>query len=631
MVLAQILTLTVPAGAITAQTPADRSASWQRYDVDLDVRADGSLGVTETQTVMFRGTYQRASRTVPTDRTTGITDVSVGEMVNGQLTPYVAGSARPGTFTSILSSTNVAVNWWFPPTTNTTRTFVLRYTVRGALRIYGAGDQLQWKAIYADRAGPVEIGTVTVRLPAPVAADQLTSAYYRYQSASAFGADRAAGTGERVDDRTTRFRVGSLDAATGAEVRVQFPTGMVAATPPPWQARADAEDRLRQTIGPISAFVSLLLAAVILVGGGIFLGLRWYATGRDPAIKSVPRTLSEPPSDLPAPLAGTLVDEVADVQDAVATLADLAQRGVVVMTELQDPALVGSTRDVELRLASSPAAPELRAYERTLLAGLFGSDARAGATVRLSAVRGRFATVIPVLQAQIYAAVVTERLFVRDPEATRRANRGRGWALVFAGIMLAAAAIALAPAGVTLAWLPGVAVAVIGFALTRLASAMPRRTAAGALEAARWRAFQRGLADGATGDRGQKYLPYAVALGVDRAWLRQLEAVGTPAPSWYGGPAGVPGPGGGMVILPGWYGGLPSGDGSRRDPGATPGDIGGGFSVPDVPGPSGWSDGLADLLNSASDALASGGGSGGWSGGGFGGGGGGGGGSGDFS
>jgi hypothetical protein len=74
---------------------------------------------------------------------------------------------------------------------------------------------------------------------------------------------------------------------------------------------------------------------------------------------------------------------------------------------------------------------------------------------------------------------------------------------------------------------------------------------------------------------------------------------------------------GGVVILPGGFGGGYgpaggpwAGPATRQSPGA------GGFDFPGVPNPQGWSDGLVDLLNGASDALAAGGGSGGWSGGG---------------
>jgi uncharacterized membrane protein YgcG len=641
-VLLWVVALAALAGPGMAQT-AERSVSWRRFDVDLEVRTDGSLGVTETQEIEFRGTYERGFRVVPTERTTGISDVSVAEVVEGTLLPYARGAPGPNTYGAVRSDAGVHVDWRFPPTTNRTRTFVVKYTVHGAVRVYDAGDQVQWKTVYADRPGELNSSTITVRLPADVPAEGVRSAFYRYREEDAFGAVPVAGSGERIDDRTVRFSVGPLRAGVGAEVRVQFPHGIVTAGPPPWQAEADRADWVQQTLAPLGGFLALLLAVGVLAGGGAVLLVLWQSTGRDPRVGRVPPRLDEPPSDLPAPLAGTLVDEVANVHDAVATLADLAGRGVITLREEYDPRLVGSTRDVRVQLHGRLDDPRLRPYERTLLAGLFGPTPEEGAEVRLSAVKLRFAALIPLLQAQLHQAVADEGLFVRHPEATRQRYRTTGWGLVGLGALLAFGAAVLLGWAVATAWLPGVALAIVGLALVRLARAMPRRTRHGALEAARWRAFRAYLlnvGDGrlASDTRAamEKYLPYAVALGVDREFLHRLEAVGAPPPSWYGRRVETPG---GVVVLPGgWHGGPWTGvpgdggagpRGSRPDRGEEiPAEDGAGR--PSAPSPQSWSDHLADLLNSASDALASGGGSGDWGGGGFGGGGGGGGGSGGF-
>ena len=126
------------------------------------------------------------------------------------------------------------------------------------------------------------------------------------------------------------------------------------------------------------------------------------------------------------------------------------------------------------------------------------------------------------------------------------------------------------------------------------------------------------------------FLSYAVAFGVDGAYVRHLESVGTPPPDWYNRGHWPPGPGGVVIVPGGWYGGASRGDGRTYGQQQPQGTGGGGVAAPPAPTPQGWSDALAGLLNAASQAMAHGGGSGGWSGGGFGGGGGGGGGSGGF-
>src|SRR5207248_9968170 len=136
--------------------------------------------------------------------------------------------------------------------------------------------------------------------------------------------------------RTVRFSLGQLQSRLGAEVRVQFPHGMIDGAPPAWQAQADQADWIQQSVAPIGDFVSLLLTLAVVPGGGVFLFFLWYSNGRDPGIGSVAGRLQEPPSDLPAPLAGTLLHEGATEKEAVATLVDLADRGLIHIVDEQN-------------------------------------------------------------------------------------------------------------------------------------------------------------------------------------------------------------------------------------------------------------------------------------------------------
>jgi uncharacterized protein (TIGR04222 family) len=633
---ALIIMLLLPATA-AAQT-GQRSVSWQRYDADLAVQTDGSLNVTETQAITFSGTaqaepYQNGFRVVPDKHSTGIGNVRVGEIVNGQLQPYSPGAGVPGTYSTSPAPDGLSINWTFPQTLNATRTFVISYTVRGAVAIYNAGDQIDWNAIYADRSGPVDTSSVTVRLPAAADPNQLKSALYFPKPKDTIGALPAAGTGQIVDDQTVHFAPGQLAPYVGAEVRVQFPHGMVTTSPPPWQAEADNAARMRQTVAPIAGFLSLLVGLGLLAGGGVTLFVLWFTRGRDPNVGTVPPIIEAPPSDLPAPLAGTLVDEVADVQDAVATLVDLAQRGFLTLADGADG------RDVEVTLTASVDDERLRRYERVLLNAIFGPKSVSGQTMALSQVRASFGAAIPVIQERLNTAVQEEGLFVDPPEAIRRRYRGIGTFLAIAGAIVAVVAALAIGWATPLATFAGLALAVVGLATIWVAGRMPRRTPQGALDAARWRAFRTYLLQTypqRPAARGQSaldttYLPYAVALGVDRSFLSRLERLGSPPPAWYPYPSTRRGPGGVIIVPGGYYGGGPWIGGPTRDGGAVGPGPGGGGGPTTAPSPQGWSDALADLLNAASGAMSSGGGSGDWSGGGFGGGDGGGGGSGGFS
>jgi hypothetical protein len=167
---------------------------------------------------------------------------------------------------------------------------------------------------------------------------------------------------------------------------------------------------------------------------------------------------------------------------------------------------------------------------------------------------------------------------------------------------------------------------------------MPKRTPKGAAAVAGWRAFRRYLAhidrytqvNQAT-DQFERYLPYAIAFGLEQGWVKAFAAVNTPAPRWY------------------WpYGYYPygssHGDGRRSDVPQAGRGAGGGGRAPSLDemargsfsGLTAMSSGFFTMLSSTAavfdsrPASSGGGSSGGWSGGGSGGGGGGGGGSSGF-
>ena len=122
------------------------------------------------------------------------------------------------------------VNWYFEPTSDTSRTFIVRYKVLGGLRYYSGGDQVWWQAVYSDRSFPVNNSVVTVHVPAPAKIDNMDTYYTQ--------ADM-----KLLDDQTAQFTATQrIPAGQAMEVRAQFTHGVVAGGPAPWQA---SEERPR--------------------------------------------------------------------------------------------------------------------------------------------------------------------------------------------------------------------------------------------------------------------------------------------------------------------------------------------------------------------------------------------------
>ncbi|MBA3337285.1 MAG: DUF2207 domain-containing protein [Chloroflexia bacterium] len=649
--------------AVTVHAQDERSVEWLRYDVTLDAGVDGSIHVTEDQEIQFSGgSFSTGFANIPLGRIDAIQNVVVSIQTGADLVPLTfvppeEYDSAPGTYTGRLTNTEIEVDYAFPPTdaAGEVRTIVLAYDVFGAVRSYPENDppnqQIWWTAIGEEvtAVAPVRNASVTVNLPTQLDPETV----------------RAEPVEVETDGTSWTWRRGELTEGDSFEVRLRFPP-VVNAPPPSWQQADDARRQRAETVDDRSAITGLAfigMGLLLTVGGGLGVYGLWYSRGRDPHAGLIADFLPQPPEALPPGVAGTLLDELAGEREAVATMVDLANRGVITMKETSDGGIlgIGANRDFTIELHGDGTG--LAAFEKDLLSALFGAKLVPGATVPLSEVKESFESAQESLKEDLYAEVVSRGYFPRSPEATRDQWKLITGAAVAVAIGLGWLLLAAFAEWSPWAWFPSIVAVLIALGLGLLSGKMPRKTQAGAEAAAKWRAFQRYLEsieryeklDEAQGifDR---YLPFAIAFGLEDSWVRKFAAVQTPTPGWFNSGGGLGGdvfdtgparrrrygrPFGGGVYIPG---GGSIGDKGGEWGGGSDGP-GGGFDMPDLQGTSdragktlqSSSDGLFDMLNTAAKVFGgmgggdwSGGGggrSGGWGGGGGGGRGGGGGGS----
>jgi uncharacterized membrane protein len=508
----------------------------------------------------------------------------------------------------------MAVRWYFPETSNASRDFVFRYTVIGGVRMNAEeGDSVFWKAIPSDHAFPISSARVTIRFPeTPDFGDAVT-----FSTA----ADITFET-----NSVTYVAQQPIPAGQEMEVGVAFGPGLIEAEAPAWQTSQQRSDTLNLLFGVLGAF--------LLVGGLAGVILLWYTRGRDPQVGLAAAYLTELPSDIPPAVAGTLVDERADTQDIIASLIDLARRGYLEMEETKTSGFLGLGGGSEFTFRRTDKQwTDLVAFEETILDKVFGSHYERS----LSDLKNKFYTAIPEIKRNLYKQTVSEGVFSTNPDTVRGRYAGLGVVLLVVAIgagILGLGAFA-ERAGAIIC--PFIGIGVAGAALIITGQAMPVKTRRGAEETAKWKAFRQYLREiesytdleQAT-DQFDRYLPYAIAFGLERSWINKFSRVPTtPIPYWY------------HPVWLGHYRGsrTVASDGGR----ALTGTGAGGGRAPSLDsmsrgmatGLSSMSAGLATMLNSASSTLvsrpqSSGSGGGGWSGGGFSGGGGGGGGSAGF-
>ncbi|MBA2469136.1 MAG: DUF2207 domain-containing protein, partial [Chloroflexia bacterium] len=603
--------------ALVAQ--GTESVVWDRYDVTLDVRSDGTIHVTELQEISFYGRFSSGFAYIPLSNVDDLENVTVSMANDPSGTPesldFVTATrydADPGDFTYFVEAGELAIDYSFEPTSSnqeSTRTVVIEYDVIGGLRVYEdldpANQQVWWYPITSDvtDVAPVRQSTVTVNLPEAVPADQLV----------------AFPENPEIDGDTISWERSNLEAGEEFEVSLQFPP-ITSAQEPAWQDRDDQIRQEREQAEERSAWAGvLLLVAGLLtaVGGGVALYALWFTKGRDPGVGLVAEYIPEPPDDLRPGAVGVLLDETFHSRDVVATVLDLAERGVIRM----DPATEGTSGQYTFTLLDHK--ETLRGYERIVLDLIFGASAKAGTEQPMPQVAGALATRNDEIAGSFYQELVDHTYFRESPEKTR--DR---WHKLFKAIPVIVGVIVIGIVVVTGAWsnfaffpiFVGIGLMILSGSLAR---AMPQKTVAGAESAAKWRAFRTYLDQ--IDDRQdlaesravfEKYLPYAVALGLAESWTQKFAYRPIQSPQWYGGAGPLFGDGGTVII------GDPRRRGSRRRgggwtmvPGSSMGPFGGGqgssgsggggggFDMPGIPGMQDMSDSAGRGLQGGSNSF----------------------------
>ena len=257
----------------------------------------------------------------------------------------------------------------------------------------------------------------------------------------------------------------------------------------------------------------------------LFMFWLWYTRGRDPRVGPVAVQYAPPEGMTPAE-AGTLVDDDAAMRDITATIVDLAVRGYLVIEEKEKDHMLGlySNKEYVFHMKKKPAEwTGLKSHELVLLAGIFANGAQTD--VELSALQNQFYKNLPGIKDGIFDALMERGYFQHRPDYVRSGFVGGGIAV---GVLLFFIGNALSQKmGMALA--PFIIAAIVSAAIIiGFGWFMPARTAAGAKALAGVLGFEDFLthveADrmdriDQTPETFEKFLPFAMALGVEKKWV----------------------------------------------------------------------------------------------------------------
>jgi Predicted membrane protein (DUF2207) N-terminal domain/Predicted membrane protein (DUF2207) C-terminal domain len=508
--LAAALALVLATASVAAAQTRGQFAI-DSFVTSLVVNGDGSLIVREDITFDFRGSHQGIYRRVPLSYTR-----------EGFEYPHVLSGIGVYDDASRLLRTEVSypnhsvvIKAWVPGAVNTKKTVSIVYHVRRGVLAYADHDELYWNATGTEWTVPIASAEVYVTLPGGVSdADVRTAGFTG--PLGAVGRDYAI---ERIEGywrfKTTR----SLRPREGVTVLVDWPSGHIA-----------HPSELRRMGWVFSDYWPLALPVLALIWGGFV----WSAFGRDPGAKRSVKPEYAPPADLIPAQAGVLLDERAHTRDVVATIVDLAVRGYLSIEPVTTA--FGAPDYMFKQLKAVGGDPDLKDFELFVLAKVFGGDW--AINMRLfSEVNQDHQNVFPPIRDRLYRLMVQDGLFPASPGHVRA-----GWML--AGAITAVVGFMLPSYGP--AWLgfyePWLRIAMVasGLIFVGWGWVMPHKTWTGVQQAAHVRGFQEFL-ERAEKDRLERmppetfnrWLPWAIALGVTERWILNFQGLRVATPSWY--------------------------------------------------------------------------------------------------
>ena len=486
-----------------------------RFDTRMSVARDGVSTVTERIDVVFSGTFHGIYRDIPIEypgphgsnytlflKITGVTD----------------GEGNKLKYESSTQNGNRHLKIYIPDAVNATRKVEIHYTVTNAVRWFDDHDELYWNVTGNDWPVPIESASATLDFPANAAGELRAQAF-----TGVYGSAEQDATVQVRGSTVTVQSNDPLSMREGLTADVYITKGVL--TQP---------SRLTEAIWFLRSNVIVLLPLWAFIVMFFF----WWMKGRDPKPDMSVAPMYEPPKGMTPAEVGTLMNDVVHPRDITSTLVDLAVKGYLKIEEKEVKTLMFSHRDYLLHLLKPQSEwASLEAHERVMLNHMFAG----GATqVHLSDLKNQFYVAIPTMKGNILAELKGKGMYSVDPESAH--------AYVLAGVVFTAAPFVLAQVFGVASLLDsplllvgaGLIAVIIIFLFARIMTAKSRKGVDTKVEILGFQEFvNRVDADRLKRmppDTFEKFLPYAMALGIENKWAKAFQGIVQNPPNWYVGP-----------------------------------------------------------------------------------------------
>ncbi|MCH8978994.1 MAG: DUF2207 domain-containing protein [Armatimonadetes bacterium] len=506
----------------------------------IELHADATMDVEEVIQVQFHQARHGIFRSIPV-----VYDAGGGRKraIQFRLKEVLDGSGRRQTTKVTREGDNIKIRIGDTDVmlaAGTEMIYIIRYAVFGAVNWHDGGDgwqptaELYWNVTGDEWATSIGTAGFSIRFPdlaedADVRGRVFTGGYGSSANVviNGFGetdtqnpaaTELRLETGELIGRRHER-----LAPYEGLTVVLGLPAEAVPR--PPWWV-----ELWRRA----SEYLALLTPVVALA---VLLPI-WKRIGRDPPGGEA-AVQFEPPDGIPAPEAGTLIDERVDQRDIAAGIMALAVKGYL-LVETDEVGSVFKRKVVNLRLTDKRDTEGLPPFEATL----YRYIKKGGDLVTQADLQKHVAPMIGSLRDKLYDQLVARGYYRRNPNSIRTS-----WML---GSAFGCIAVAFLLSQLSL--IHELPVVIVG-ALLGLVPAlwiswhMPMRKPIGSVVRAKVLGFYEMMRHRENylkwvvetqpdGLKYEEYLPYAVAFDLIDQWNDAFKDIVREAPSWYVQPHG---------------------------------------------------------------------------------------------
>jgi uncharacterized membrane protein YgcG len=497
---------------------AASARNWRiaNFQVTIDVHQDGSAFITERITAVFTGSYQGIYRTIPIEypgprganytlflKVIGVKDADTGRPLKYEL-------HRQGDYRQI--------KIYVPGAVDTDKTVETDYQVKNGTRFFPDHDEFYWNVTGNDWPVPIDHVSALLMFP-PNASGQL-----RAQAFTGIYGSRQQEAASDVRDAAASFETTNpLPMRAGLTADIFIPKGILR-----------EPGALTRTAWFIESNPVVLLPVIVFA---VMFGL-WYTVGRDPDPGLSVAPMYEPPKDMTPAECGTLVDDAVRPRDITCTLVDLAVKGYIKIEEVKEQHLLFSGRDYIFHLLKPRSEwKRLAAHEQVMLENLYAGGSEC---ISLSTLKNHFYTAIPVIKEDLIYELKQKGMYAVDPESAHGYLIATVVGIVILLLLLNHFGhFPLLQSGV---W-SVISVIICGVIVYLFGRQMTAKSLKGARTYVQVLGFEefmnrvdRERLRQMPPDTFEKYLPYAMALGVEHRWAQAFAGIIQNPPSWYTGP-----------------------------------------------------------------------------------------------